>query len=137
MGGIRRHLAPGGSAILNCFNPNRTADELRRSWCVDGEKVDGERGLPDGGRLVRSERRPRLQPEPLVLYPELVYRRYAAGGALEDEAVLRFAMRCWYPAELENLVSQHGFRTTRRWGGYKGEAWGEGTELVVQFEEVW
>jgi hypothetical protein len=131
---IRRHLAPSGRAILNTFCPNRSADELRRHWCVAGELADGETALPSGGRLVRSDRRPRIQSDPLVLYPELIYRRYSDTGALEDEAVLKISMRCWYPAELEALVAANGFRTTARWGGYCGEAWGEGSELVIEFE---
>ena len=133
MNGIRSHLAPGGAAILNAFYPNRPPDEMRRTWCNTGEHLDGETALPDGGRMVRSHRRPRLQPHPLVCYPELIYRQYAASGALEDEAVLKIAMRCWYPEELEKLVSDHGFRVTDRWGGYKGETWGQGSELVIQF----
>ena len=43
-------------------------------------------------------------------------------------------MGCWYPSELERLVVEHGFRVVERWGGYAGEAWGSGPELVVQFE---
>jgi SAM-dependent methyltransferase len=136
MYGIRRHLAPGGTAILNAFHPNRPPEEMRKTWCTSDEHLDGETALPDGGRLVRSHRRPCLQSDPLVCYPELIYRQYAASGALEDEAVLKIAMRCWYPAELEKMVADHGFRTTGRWGGYQGEVWGEGPELVIQFESL-
>jgi SAM-dependent methyltransferase len=66
---IDRHLAPGGSAILTAFNPNRTPDEMRRTWCVPGEQFDFERVLDDGTRLVRHHRRPRLQSDPLVVFP--------------------------------------------------------------------
>jgi SAM-dependent methyltransferase len=133
---IRRHLAPGGTAILNAFHPNRPPEEMRKTWCVPGEQLDGESVLPDGGRLVRSHIRPRIQSDPLVCYPELIYRRYDAAGAMADEAILKIAMRCWYPAELEQLVAAHGFHAVGRWGGYKGEAWGEGPELVIQFADT-
>ena len=132
---LRQHLAPRGTAILNAFRPFLSADEMRNSWCVPGEILDGETKLPNGGRLVRSHRRPRIQPEPIVCYPELIYRRYSASGALEDEAILKIAMRCWYPDELEKLVTDCGFQVINRWGGYQGEAWGDGPELVIQFAE--
>lgn len=131
---IGRHLAPGGSAILNAFLPNRSPAEMRATWCLAEEQLDSELALPSGGRLVRTHRRPRLRAEPLVCYPEIIYRRYDATGALEHEAVLKIAMRCWYPDELEKMVTDAGFRVTDRWGGYAGEAWGAGPELVIQFE---
>ena len=70
--------------------------------------------------------------ERLVLYPELIYRRYE-GEELIDEAVLRIAMRCYYPDELLSLVVAEGFRVVNKWGGYAGEPYGEGPELVVEF----
>lgn len=130
---IHRHLAPGGRAILNTFNPNRPADELRRSWVVNEERPDGETLLENGKTLKRLDRRPRIQSEPLVIYPELIYRLYDANGELENEAVLKIAMRCWYADELERVVTEHGFHITGRWGGYSGETWGEGPELVIEF----
>ena len=85
-----------------------------------------------GGRVTCSDRRVRVQADPLVLYPELVYRRFH-GEDLVDEAVLRIAMRCYYPEEFIDLVESEGFTVFGRWGGYRGEAFGEGGELVVEF----
>jgi len=130
---ITRCLAPGGSAILNTFFPNRGPDEMRRSWCSQEENLTGESILEDGSRFVRSDRRPRLQSDPLVLFPELIYRTYSPSGDLVDEAILKIAMRCWYPAELEKLVTDNGFKTVAKWGGYHGEPWAQGPELVIQF----
>lgn len=134
MGCIRDHLARSGSAILNVFQPKLPPDELRRAWCEPGERQDGETTLADGSRLVWSHRRVRLSPDPLIVYPELIYRHLSATGELLDESVLPIAMRCWYPSELERLVVEHGFRVIERLGGYEGEAWGSGPELVIQFE---
>ena len=47
---------------------------------------------------------------------------------------MKIAMRCWYPDDLMKLIEDHGFRVAARWGGYAGEKWGEGQELVIQFE---
>ena len=113
--------------------PNRDPEALRQTWCAPGEHFDGE-SVVDGKRIVRHHRRPRMDPERMIVYPELIYRRYD-GDVLEDEAVLKIAMRCWYPDAFTNLITDHGFRITGKWGGYAGETYGEGPELVVQFTD--
>lgn len=128
---VREHLSPQGTCILNVFNPNRDRETLLREWCSEGEHFNWE--VPfDGGRVTCHDRSPCMDREKLVLYPELVYRRYR-GEALVDESVLRIAMRCYYPEEFERLIVDHGFRVLRRWGGYAGEPYSEGPELVIQF----
>jgi SAM-dependent methyltransferase len=133
LGCVRRHLAPGGTCILNTFNPNRDPETLRREWCSDAENLDWEVLVP-GGRVACYDRRPRLEPEKLILYPELIYRRYQ-GDLPKEEVVLKLVMRCYYPDELVEWVTTHGFEVVGRWGGYAGEPYGEGPELVVEFAE--
>jgi SAM-dependent methyltransferase len=128
---VRTHLAPGGTCILNVFHPNRDPETLRREWCTETEMFAWEVAVEEG-RVTCHERRPRMDPERLVLYPELIYRRHQ-GEALMDEAVLKIAMRCYYPAEFAKLIADHGFKVIDQWGGYAGERYGEGPELVVQF----
>jgi hypothetical protein len=128
---IRQHLAPGGSSILNVFRPFFEPDELRNKWVTDQEKLDWEVAV-EGGRLACFDRRPRIDPEKLILYPELIYRRYE-GEALKEESVLKLVMRCYYPDAFEKLILDHGFTVLNRWGGYGGEVYGEGPELVIQF----
>ena len=53
-----------------------------------------------------------------------------------DEAVLKIPMRCYYPDEFSTLITEHGFRIIDRWGGYAGEAYGVGPELVVRFQSL-
>ena len=73
-----------------------------------------------------------------MAYPELVYRLYAEGYAghegviLRDEVVQPLSMRCYYPDQFLRLIESHGFRVIARWGGYNGEAYGDGPELVAQ-----
>ena len=131
---IRKHLAPGGTCILNVFHPYLSADALRENWCTDEEQVEWEAAV-EGGRLICSNRRPRMDREKLVLYPELIYRRYE-GDALAEESVLKIAMRCYYPDTFEKLIVDHGFTILNRWGGYDGEAYGQGPELVIQFADA-
>jgi SAM-dependent methyltransferase len=128
---VRKHLSPAGTCILNVFKPNRAPEALRRDWCTEDERLAWEISI-EGTRIVCHERSPRMDPDNLVLYPELIYRRYEE-EVLTGEAVLKIAMRCYYPEEFEKIIRSHGFRIVARWGGYAGEPYGEGSELVVQF----
>ncbi|MBI4488002.1 MAG: class I SAM-dependent methyltransferase [Deltaproteobacteria bacterium] len=128
---VRTHLSPDGTCILNVFNPKMDAETMRREWCVEGEIFCWE-VLVENGRMTCHDRRPRMDPEKLILYPELVYRRYE-GNTLKDEVVLKIVMRCYYPEQFERLIIDHGFRVINRWGGYAGESYGQGPELVIQF----
>jgi SAM-dependent methyltransferase len=130
---VRQHLAPRGSCILNVFHPLGDPDTLRREWCTKEEKLCWEVPIKDG-RVTCHDRRPRMDPVKLILYPELIYRRYQ-GDDLVDEATLKIAMRCYYPEEFVCLVVNHGFRVLQQWGGYAGEPYGKGSELVVQFTQ--
>lgn len=133
MRAINRHLKPGGEAILNTFKPRGGFAELEAFWSVrDGVAPcwtkpygDGSVTLSDDCRVYRKD--------PLAVYPKLIYRRYDKAGNQTDEAVLDIVMRVWQAGELIDLVERHGFRVSKRFGGYHGEAWGEGPELVLAF----
>lgn len=129
---IGRHLAPNGTAILNVFRPSMGPDELRTRWVSPGERLEWEAPY-EGGRLTCHDRRLRVDEQHGVLYPDLVYRRYE-GAVLLEEVVLHLVMRCYWPETFEKLVTTHGFQIVNRWGGYEGEAYGEGSELVLQFQ---
>src|SRR5215813_2236334 len=81
---IRHHLTPGGSCILNVFRPNGDPETLRREWCTEQETLEWEVAV-EGGRVTCHDRRPRMDSDKLILYPELIYRRYR-GEALVEEA---------------------------------------------------
>jgi ubiquinone/menaquinone biosynthesis C-methylase UbiE len=129
---IRKHLAPSGACILNVFNPDRDREELKRSWCKPGEEVRWEKTLLDGTRVVHSEWYERMDQENLVLFPQLIYRRYK-GDQLLEEFVQRIKMRCYYPDEFKALIEKQGFTITGSWGGYEGHAYGAGKELILKF----
>jgi hypothetical protein len=100
--------------------------------------------MPPPGRADTSCRRgllspsdahwPRLDAAKLILYPELIYRCYQ-GDDLLDEAVLKIAMRCYYPDEFVQLITKQGFRVLKQWGGYAAEPYGKGPELIIQFTQ--
>ena len=132
LGCIGKHLAPQGTCVLNVFRPQFLPDELHELWIAPEERLNWE--VPtDGGLIACYDRRTRLDAQRLVLYPDLIYRRYE-GAALAEEAVLPLVMRCYYPKQFEKLITGHGFQIVNRWGGYQGEAYGEGPELVLQFQ---
>lgn len=128
---IRSHLAADGRCILNVFHPNRTPEAMRADWVTVEENLAWEVEA-DGERVTCHDVRRRLTSDPLVLYPDLVYRRYD-GADLLEESVLTIPMRCFYPDEFLALIEEAGFEIRETWGGYAGEEYGAGNELVVEF----
>ncbi len=52
---MEKHLAPGGTCVLNAFKPYMAPDELS-GWVVPGEKLEWE--VPfEGGKLACYDRR--------------------------------------------------------------------------------
>jgi SAM-dependent methyltransferase len=128
---VRDYLSSGGTAILTAFRPSLDADRMRSEWVTEHERFRWEVPV-EGGRVTLHDRRPRIDREKLVVYPELVYHRYDE-DELVDIAVLEIAMRCYYPEEVLRLIADHGFLIVNKWGGYAGEPYGEGPELIVEF----
>lgn len=130
LGGLRRHMNPNGVAILNVFNPNRDREAMLETWVRKATPIWEVQDGPD--RVVCLDHRKEVAADPLVLYPTLIYRRFRDGEKI-DEARLDIAMRCYYPEEFIHLLESAGFQVMERWGGYAGEVYGEGGELVVLF----
>ena len=129
---IRSHLSPGGLAILNVFNPNLPAHEMAQGWPQSGGRESSQVILANADTLVASDVRQHLDAERQVLFPELVYHRYR-NGVLIDTFINPIVMRYYYPAEFLSLIEAHGGTVVDTWGGYEGERYGEGSELVVAF----
>jgi SAM-dependent methyltransferase len=130
---IHKHLSPNGTCILNVFRPFREPEELQKIWTTSDESLDWEVPV-EGGRLACYARRAGMDIEKLILYPELIYRRYE-GEVLREESLLKIVMRCYYPDTFERLIVEHGYAILNHWGGYEGEVYGQGPELVIQFRE--
>jgi SAM-dependent methyltransferase len=128
---VRAHLAPGGTCILNVFHPQGGFESVQQAWERATAICRWEVTL-DGVRRRCEERWLRLDPARHMLNVELVYRR-SIGGAWVEDAVLQIPRRCYAPDEFAQVILEHGFRILQRWGGYAGEPYGEGPELVVQF----
>lgn len=128
---IRCHLRPEGSAVLCVFNPNRDREAMLSGW-ADGLEHPAWELETEDGRITCHDLHTAVHADPLIIYPDLLYRRYR-GDKLVGQAILRIAMRCYYPNEFLELIRGHGFRILETWGGYHGEPYGQGTELVVRF----
>jgi len=140
---VRDHLAPGATCVLNVVHLQQDPERLRQEWGTPTEVFRWEVAVA-GGRLRCDERRSRMDPEKRILYPELIYRRRrdcvgagpegpSQGDAWVEEAVLKIPRRCYAPEEFAQVIRRHGFRIVQRWGGYAGEPYGEGPELVIEF----
>lgn len=44
-------------------------------------------------------------------------------------------MRCYYPNEFKQLITNMGFTITGSWGGYNNEEYGVGPELVIELKK--
>jgi len=133
---VRQHLAVGGTCILNVFRPKGDPDAIVQRMSTVEERLDWKMPTEDG-QLACYEgihKPPARDAHKLIIYPRLIYRRYGEG--VLDEAILDIAMRVYYPSEFEHVIVNHGFKIINRWGGYAGEPYGEGGELVIEFAEV-
>ena len=106
--------------------------EMLKTWAQPGEQVRWEKTLADGSRVVHSELYERITSDPMVLFPHLIYRKYA-DGKLVDELKQSIRMRCYYPDEFKQRIESYGFQIVDSWGGYRGEEYGAGKELIVKF----
>ena len=84
------------------------------------------------GKIVCHEKRKRISTDPLIIYPEIICRRYE-NNTLKEKSVIKIPMRCYYPEEFENVILSHGFTIVNRSGGYEDEFYCDGPELVIQF----
>ncbi len=108
---IRKHLAPDGECILNVFKPFMDRETFAETWRRREEKFWQENTF-EGGRVTTHDARPRVDPETMVLYPEIIYRLWQ-GDTMVDEQVLKIAMKCFWPDEIlradnESRFHHHG-----------------------------
>lgn len=118
-------LGPGGSLVLTAA---RFRPELDETW-PPGSEIHCWRVARDGTAVTcRATKR---SVDGRVEDLRLVYDVLPEGAEPRRVAV-DLALRRYRAAELEAVVAANGFRVTGRWGGYEGEEWGEGPELVVR-----
>ena len=117
---IRRHLVPGGTLILDLFNPSLEA--LVRPPGVEAEDTP-ETLLPDGRRLSRSFRIVSQDRAAQANQVELIYQVTHPGGRTE-RLVHGFTMRYLFRYEAEHLLVRAGFEIAALYGGYDRSRFG-------------
>ena len=135
---VRRHLAPGGSSVLNAFRPYGDRETVLQRWNerMNEELLSWEHPY-DRGRLVGYESMRRIDAQRMICYPTLTYRYFEPDAQsieqLVEQADVHISMRAWYADQFLALIEAHGFSILDKWGGYDGEVYDEGPELVVRF----
>lgn len=127
---VRRHLAPGGTFVLDIFDPD--LDILTDRGRVNEFGDEPPVTLPDGSELTVRYRTPVIDRTAQVCHCEMIYLVLRPDGRRE-RFVQPFLMRWTYRYEAEHLLALSGFRVREVFGGYRGEPVGAG-ELVFMTE---
>lgn len=110
---VREHLAPGGRFIINAFLPQK---RRMRHWCFT-EKVQWERALDTGGRVVKKHSGDRIDRKRQVIYPRFAFEITRPDGTAErmEESL---QLKYWYPRQLQKRLRQAGLRVVEQYGWY-------------------
>ena len=129
LGGVRRHLAPGGRLVFDVFNPNFKVLATRDT----SEHEDTpELILPDGRAFRRTTRVGAVRWVDQVSAVELIYYVAPKPGAEAVRLVQGFDMRWYTRSELVHLLARSGFQTEAIYGDYgRGALTDESPEMVV------
>ncbi|HSE50901.1 MAG TPA: class I SAM-dependent methyltransferase [Gemmatimonadales bacterium] len=120
LGRVRRHLVPGGTLILDLFNPSLEA--LIRPVGVEAEDTP-ETLLPDGRRFTRTFQITSQDRAAQVNQVELIYHVINPNGRTE-RLVHGFTMRYLFRYEAEHLLVRAGFEIVAVYGGYDRSPFG-------------
>jgi SAM-dependent methyltransferase len=131
---VRLQLAENGRCILNVFKPWMDEPGVRREW----EQMRENRKLWEtdvqGGKVICYDKISCVHPTKFICYPTLVYE-FSQDGRIVEKSELNAAMRCYSSEEFLKTIEENGFIIDEKWGGYSGEHYGEGPELVVKFRK--
>jgi SAM-dependent methyltransferase len=113
LGGVRRHLAPGGLLILDLFNP-----DLARLLAMEGQIVlDKVMAEPQSGRRIMKLSSQRADLAEQIIHVTLLVDKVDDGGAVQRTSVA-FDMRYLFRFELELLLRHAGFELEAVYGSY-------------------
>lgn len=129
--GIRRNLSVTGRCIVTALRPQNEDGAFQAAWASGPEKLAWSVDTPEG--LVQCFHSPRgADPGRLTASWALVYRR-SVGGTVLEESTLPISFRFFRARELLQVIERAGFVVTNCWGGYSGEEYGRGPELIAEF----
>lgn len=108
---VRHHLAAGGRFVIDIFNPSLTllSREPTRRYPL-GEYEDSEKRERT---IVTTEAR-----YDAVSQINNIRYYYQRAGAIDEDAVLSFQMRVFFPQEIDALLAYNGFTVEWKYGDY-------------------
>jgi SAM-dependent methyltransferase len=121
---VKRHLAPGGSLCFDVFQP-----DYRRLSDPQGPFSEVER-VDAAGRKIRRIGRTWPRPEFQAFEIDLDWQ-VERDGTWVSEGSVRFKLRWFTKAELENLLELEGFRVADYWGSFDRQPFGAGSQQQV------
>lgn len=123
---IRRHLTPGGTFVLDIFDP-----DLEILADTDRTQEFGEEApfiLNDGREVTVTYRNPSVNSVMQIVHCEIIFSVKHTDGR-QERLVQEFVMRYTFRWEAEHLLHRAGFKIRSVLGGYNGEPVGSG-ELI-------
>lgn len=128
---VRRHLTPTGRCILTALRPQNSDKAFQAAWASAPERLAWSVNTREG--LVQCFHLPKaVDPVRRIASWTLLYRRSEGGNTLEESS-LPITFRFFRAEQLQRIIERAGFAVTGSWGGYSGEEYGMGPELIVEF----
>jgi hypothetical protein len=126
---IRRHMLSGGIAVIDLFAVDENPDA---SWL--GEQVDWVRRMPETGEVItRTRKGIRVDHDEQVIYSTVSFHVQHADGA-QETASDRFALRYYFPYQMQVRLSASGFHILDEYGYYDRRPIETGPELIYLFQ---
>jgi SAM-dependent methyltransferase len=124
---VQRHLTKDGRFLIELFNPSLSL--LSRNPDEAYPIGSGPFELPGGTGKVFVSCRARYDSAAQVNAIQFIYRHEPGG----EEKVLSFAMRQFYPQEIDSLLSYNGFLIEYKYGDYHENQFSNGAnkQLIV------
>lgn len=121
LGSIRRHLAGGGTLILDVFNPS--LESLVDQPLGEEFAEEPEFSVPDGRRVIRRHKIVAHDRFNQINDFELVYYVHHPDGR-EERLVHSFRLRYLFRFEVEHLLARAGFAVEHLYAGYDKSEYG-------------
>ena len=118
---IYRHLIPGGTLILDLFNPS--LERLTDPRALTEYEVEPEFVMPGGRRVVRRSRNLSRDLHKQILDAELVYEVTHPDGH-QERLVQRILLRYLFRYEAEHLLARAGFAVAQVYADFEKNPYG-------------
>ncbi|MFY0545618.1 class I SAM-dependent methyltransferase [Brevibacillus sp. H7] len=129
---IRKHLAPGGTFVMNVFVPKIS------HLYEESEKMSlrGTYRLETGEEIAMWDYT-RYDHFQQLSEVTRTYERISPEGLVTEKVVGRFTLRYIFPAELHHLLRLNGFKVIQRFGSFTKEPFTQNSsELIIVAQTI-